>query len=590
LTSLEKDLLFDRVKLMKLISQSKRPENLVYAVDETPPITQLIMLGFQQVCIIAIYLVIVVIVLRSTKVEDVIVQNGVSLAMIALAIGAILQAIWKGPIGSGYLAPPVISAIYLQPSLLASSLGGLPLVAGMTILAGFFEIFISQIFSLLRKLFPALISGLIVLAVGLELGLIGVDQVLDVKGEMSSPQFSQHIFAGFMTLAIMIGFTLWGKGMFRLLSAMIGLLSGWLIALALGLISSSELAVIREAPLFRFPHLQIIPYAFEVDLLIPFLIGGLAGALRTIGVVTTCQKINDSNWKHPDKKSLKQGILADGLGCCIGGFLGTPGLSSSPSAVGISQVTSATSRVIAFSIASWFLLLACLPKVVSLFMIIPSSVIGATLMYTGSMMLVSGIQIIASNPIDIRKTFIIGISVFLGLSHRMFPSYFENLPHFLRLITGTGLSMTTLSALLLNFLFYNKRQSAEFVIDSEEKNIDEINTLIRGHIKNWGGNSTDADTATGLIQSVSQMLKEGQYADGPIKTKISFDETTLILDLYYQGKLLHLPVQRPLSEDEMVDELPMARGLAGFLTGIYPDRMTCEAQDTNCHLQIYFEL
>ncbi len=98
-----------------------RPSNLTYAVDDLPPTGQLVLLGLQQVCLIAIYLVIVVIVVRAAQAPHAVAQSAVSWGMIALGIAAMLQAVWKGPIGSGYLAPSVLSAIYLQPSLLAVS-------------------------------------------------------------------------------------------------------------------------------------------------------------------------------------------------------------------------------------------------------------------------------------------------------------------------------------------------------------------------------------------------------------------------------------------------------------------------------------
>ena len=83
----------------------------------------------------------------------------VSLGMIALAISTVLQAIWKGPVGSGYLAVPVFSAIYLAPALLAAKTGGLPAVFGMTMFAGLVEVILSRSLRRLRALFPPAISG-----------------------------------------------------------------------------------------------------------------------------------------------------------------------------------------------------------------------------------------------------------------------------------------------------------------------------------------------------------------------------------------------------------------------------------------------
>src|ERR1700751_767723 len=104
----------------------ERPEDLIYAVDELPPWPQLIFLGAQHAALMSVYLVLIVIVFRSAGASHAATLNALSLGMIALAISTVLQALWKGPVGSGYLGPPVFSAIYIGPSVFATEAGGLP--------------------------------------------------------------------------------------------------------------------------------------------------------------------------------------------------------------------------------------------------------------------------------------------------------------------------------------------------------------------------------------------------------------------------------------------------------------------------------
>jgi xanthine permease XanP len=136
------------------------PDNLTYAVDDVPPLPELIFLGLQQVMVISIYLVMVAIVVRAAGTPAEVAQSAVSLGMLALAIGVVLQALWKGPLGSGYLAAPVFSAVYLHPSLAAVAMGGLPLVFGMTMCAGLFEMLLSRLLRHLRAVFPTVVCGL----------------------------------------------------------------------------------------------------------------------------------------------------------------------------------------------------------------------------------------------------------------------------------------------------------------------------------------------------------------------------------------------------------------------------------------------
>ena len=97
------------------------------------------------------------------------------------------------------------------------------------------------------------------------------------------------------------------------------------------------------------PDPSFVSYDFWPGLIPAFLIAGLAAALRTVGVVTTCQKINDRDWKRPAMKSIEGGVLADGLGCVGAGLLGTMGMNTGPSLVGVAKASGATSRYIAFA-------------------------------------------------------------------------------------------------------------------------------------------------------------------------------------------------------------------------------------------------
>src|SRR5262245_43461375 len=108
-----------------------RPEGLIYGVDDIPPAGRLVLLGLQQVLVIATYLVRVVLVVRAARAPAAVARSAISPGVVALGIGAAAQAVRWGPVGSGYLAPPVFSAVYLHPSLAAASAGGLPLVYGM---------------------------------------------------------------------------------------------------------------------------------------------------------------------------------------------------------------------------------------------------------------------------------------------------------------------------------------------------------------------------------------------------------------------------------------------------------------------------
>lgn len=145
----------------------------------------------------------------------------------------------------------MISAIYLSPSLLAVKVGGLPLVFGMTILAGLFEALLSRLLPRLRVVFPPLVCGFIVAAVGIELGLIGVSELLDVSSHETLARFHRHVGVSALTLGTMVALAVWGWGIIRLLCSLTGVLAGFGAAALTGLVSPKAVDHVLRSPVRR---------------------------------------------------------------------------------------------------------------------------------------------------------------------------------------------------------------------------------------------------------------------------------------------------------------------------------------------------
>jgi NCS2 family nucleobase:cation symporter-2 len=146
--------------------------------------------------------------------------------MIALAVASVVRALPRGQVGSGYLAVPVFSAIYLGPSVLAARAGGLPAVFGMTIFAGAVQIVLSRFLHRLRPVFPPAVSGFIVCIVGIQLGLVGMEHALAVS-DYHRPSFLPEGGVAVLTLATCLGLSVWGAGFIRLVCSLVGLITGF---------------------------------------------------------------------------------------------------------------------------------------------------------------------------------------------------------------------------------------------------------------------------------------------------------------------------------------------------------------------------
>ena len=108
----------------------RKPSTVIYGVDDTPPLGVIALNGLQHVGLMSINLVYPVLVARAAGASAEVTAAIVSLTLVVLAIGAVLQVIRVGPVGSGYLCQPVPTVVYLVPSLLAAREGGLPLEIG----------------------------------------------------------------------------------------------------------------------------------------------------------------------------------------------------------------------------------------------------------------------------------------------------------------------------------------------------------------------------------------------------------------------------------------------------------------------------
>lgn len=549
---------------------ARRPPDLIYAVDERPPWGTLLGLGLQHALLACVYLVLIVIVARSAQTDDATLLSMLSLALLALAGAFVLQA---SRLGSGLLAVPVYSAIYLGPSVLAAQTGGLPLVFGMTVFAGLVEVALAFGLRRLRWLFPPAVSGLIVLIVGIDLGLVGIGRVLDVR------DFTAHhavdplrVGAAALTLAVAVGVTIWGRGVVRLLASLLGLLAGAALAGGAGLVEPSRLELVGRAAWVGLPGLSHLGLAFEPSLVPAYLAAAVAAALRSIGVVTTAEKINDADWKRPSLPRLQRGTAADGLGCALAGLLGATGLNASPSLVGVSSAARTTSRAIAFAAAAALLLGALVPKFGALFMALPLSVAGAMLVFTSSLMIAGGIGIIVSRERDSRATFVIGISLLLALSHQVFPQYFAALPPALRTFTGGALSLGVFSAILLTLLFRLGIRRSAAAAGGDADSIDAFLSGIAERCRAWKVPGDVADVCGSSAAEAVEHLRTAGGVEAFELCRLSYDDLDLTLELHYRGPPLRLPDAGP-DPRRLDEEQPFAHGITLFLTGIYPDRV-----------------
>jgi len=565
-----------------------KPTDLLYDVDEVPPLSRLLALGVQYAVLISVYLIVVVLVARAARVPAEVATDLVSLALVAAAIGTAVQA-WNGRFfGAGYLAPPVYSAIYFAPAVLAAKAGGLPAVAGMTIFAALVELGLSRLLDRLRVVFQPLIAGFAVLVVGIQLGLVGVSETLDAAGE-TSPDFTSDVLVGAVTLAACVGFSIWGRGVFRLVSTLLGLVLGILVALATGVLGAPAFAAIGAAAWIDLPDPSFLGYAFEPLLVPAFIASAVAATLRTVGVVTTAQRINDADWRRPDMDNIARGVFGDGLGCLVGGLVNAPGMSSAASFVGLSSATAATSRSIAYATAAILIVFAFVPKVGAAIIGLPIGIAGAVLVFTAAFLVVSGIQVMLTHGFELRSGFAVSIALFVGLFSKVNPDYFARLPTWLHTVTSDMLTVSLVIAIALTLLFrigIRRRDAATW--DATDAAHAELDQFLDREGKAWKLDPGVVARARDAVNALIDRLKEGAYLSAPVAMRASYDNLELDVTLVYRGKAppaLHHP---PLAFAGHHEEAGAAIGMTGFLLGPVADRTSVLTSDDEITIRLSF--
>jgi xanthine permease XanP len=567
---------------------ARKPVNLIYGLEEIPPLVTTLLLGLQHIFALSSAFVYPVILVQETGILATHAERMIHASMIVMGIATILQALRYGRMGSGYLCPEQVGPAYLPASILAIKTDGLPLLAGMTLISGLFGVVLSRVMGSLRPFFPAEVTGTIVMMVGLALIPVAIPRFLGIAE--SRPLIDPvSVSVASITFFVMVAVTVWSSSTLRLYGVLIGIGAGSICAYASGLVSDEHLRRLEQAPILALPSFPGEGWSFSGALLIPFLVTALASSLKAVGDLTTCQKVNDAEWKRPDMESMSGGLLADACGVMLSGGVGSMGQSTSSANVGLSIATGATSRRVGFACGGILIGLAFIPKLAVLFTIMPTPVIGALMFFAASFMIVAGVQILTSRMLDTRKTFVVGVSVVMGLSVDMLPGVYDTVPAMLLPAFSSSLTVATLSALLLNLLFrIGIAQRAKLQIDPPADSSEQIFEFMEKHGGVWGARREVIDRAKSAMNEFIEAARASELSTGKIDAEVSFDEFNLDIDMRYDGEPMEFPRERPAEADLLADERSIAK-LAGFLVRNYVDRVKSDRINRRCRVQLHLE-
>lgn len=545
-------------------------------------------LALQHVFVMSSGWIFVVVIATSIGASAPEMQMMIRMSMIASGLATILQARTRGPIGSGYLCPFSCGPAYIPASILAGQAGGLPLLWGMTAFSGIFESLFSRLVKRMQRVFPPEVTGLVVALVGLELVGIGVPRFWGYHAATRTLDLRDGAVA-LVTLASMLIPTVWSKGKLRLYPIVIGLCVGYGASIATHAFTHVDLQQIRQAPLLDLPHLRP-DLRFRFEMILPFMIASLCSMLKSVGDLTLCEKINDSNWKRTDMKPVSGCLLAGGLCTAISGVLGGVGQSTYSSDVGLSMATGATSRVIAWPAGLIILGLAFFPRLATIFSVMPDPVIGAVLVYVACFMILGGLQVMMSRMLDTRRIFVIGIAVIFGLSVEMVPGLYSSVPAWIKPLFSSSLSLGTVLVVGLNLLFQlgtSKRKI--FDIDPVTGLGDnDVRRMMEELGATWGMRPEVATRAANCLHEL--MIYFGHVGvRGPVHITAQFDEFNLDFNVEYVGPAIDFPEQPPRVEAIATEEAGAMPLLCAYVVRGYADGVNVSSDAGKSRIHLHFD-
>jgi xanthine permease XanP len=433
---------------------AKEAKQYEYAVNQVPPVEHLLISSIQHVLLMVVSLSLPILFASQISGTAEFSASLIAFSMLAGGLGSIIQSVGLPFIGSGYLCPNICGPSYFSLSLSAAWTGGIPLMRGMIIIAGLVEMAIAPIIQKLKKVFPTYIVGLVMAMVGVSIIKISITSFFGLAFRDDAIQHID-IFVGMFSLMVMVLANLWGKGFVKMYCLLIGMLSGWLLALILIPKYWYNLASVKDFPIFALPAIgpEFRGITFDIKMIIPFVVIAIGGSLKSFGNLLVAQKISEPELKEPNFVPIRKGLLADGFSTVLAGLLGGMAVDTSSSNIGLAGATKVLSRWISVGAGIIFVILAFFPKFVAILSMIPKPVLGAALIFAGSFMICTGLLEMFSEEWNPRKTFVVGISLFFGLSTAFLPSLYARAPQFIQTFFTDPLPTTTIIAIVLNQIF-----------------------------------------------------------------------------------------------------------------------------------------
>jgi len=437
--------------------EAKAKSNLTVGVNEDIPFGQAILLGLQHVLAMDVYVppfIIATAVGMSSPEAAGLIQS----TFLGAGIASLIQVLFflKLPVCQGPSFVPVgaIIGVFLGARGMDTVLGASVIGAIAVVLLGFTGIYKY----IVRKFIPSIVSGTIIMIVGLTLLPSAFKDNIYVTSNNLS--INQNMLLAAITAAILILFSMLGDyfpksgKIFRISSVIIALVLGTGIAHFMG---GLDFSAVGQASFFSFPKLVFVNYGlhFDISAILTMLIIYMVLLAETTGTwyavsAVTEEKITD--------KQINKGVIGEGLGCLVAAFSGATPVTGYSTNAGIISITGVASRKVFVMASVWFIILSFLGKLSALINAVPTAVIGGVFAVVCVIIMLSGFRVVKNQEFSERELYIIGVPLIVAIGLLFMPTEVtESAPQFLQYLMASPIALSAIVAVVMNKLIPEKK-------------------------------------------------------------------------------------------------------------------------------------
>ena len=392
-------------------------------------------------------------------------------AMLIAGIVTLIQLFAIGPVGGKV---PIImgtsSGFIGVFNSVVQVMGGGILAYGAimcaSVIGGLFEGILGFLLKPLHRFFPAVVTGTVVLSIGLSLIAVGVNSF---GGGNTANDFGsvENLLLGAAVLLIIVAVKHWMKGMASASSILIGIVAGYIIAAIMGLVLPTTAVnadgveytkawvlnwdKVANAAWFYVPKLMPVKLVFDWRAIIPVLIMFVVTAVETVGDISGVME--GGMGREATDKELSGGVICDGIGSSLAALFGVLPNTSFSQNVGLVTMTKIVNRMALASGAVFLILCGLFPKLAALISIMPQSVLGGAAVMMFSSIVISGIQLITKEPMTMRNITIVSVALGLGYGIGSSSGILAHLPQGIQLIFGgSGIVPAAIVAIIFNII------------------------------------------------------------------------------------------------------------------------------------------